>query len=144
VGARWRLGSGAFSFGGSSVVTDEDGRDARHPLDDQPRPAGRRPRLHLGRRLVACGGARAGVRVGLGAASGPFIFQQSTASTLAPTVGPAGRLALRLGRSSPRPTSPCSSTSSTPALAVDGLFSAGSATPRLEALGWLGAGVEWP
>ncbi|MCA2979887.1 MAG: hypothetical protein INH41_00840 [Myxococcaceae bacterium] len=144
VGARWRLGLlGAFSFGGSSAVTDEDGRTRGALSSTSLAVLGSALACTTGR-LVACGGARAGVRVGLGVASGPFIFQPRTATTLAPTVGPAGRLALRFGRFFAAADVTLLVNLLTPALAVDGLFSAGSATPRLEALGWLGAGVEWP
>ncbi len=142
-GDRWRIGlTGLFSFGGSVSIIDEAGR-TRGTLFSRDVTVLASGMACTSGRLQACGGVRAGVRLGIGDASGPFIFQTRTALALAPTVGPAGRVLLHLGRFFIALDLTGLVNLTTPALGVDGLPTT-IATPRFEGLGWLSVGLEAP
>jgi hypothetical protein len=133
---------GAFSFGGSVNILDEAGR-TRGTLSSRDVTVLAEGLVCSAGTLSVCGGLRAGLRLGIGSAAGPFIFQTRTAFALAPTLGPAGRLTFRLGRFFLTADITGLVNLTTPALAVDGLPTT-ITTPRLEALGWLGGGLEVP
>ncbi len=93
----WRAGLlGAFSLGGSTPVTDELGR-ARGTLSSQTLSLLAHAMRCSGTTVQLCGGLRAGVRLDIGSASGPLLFQTSTAVAPAPTTGVAGRVAIAFG-----------------------------------------------
>jgi hypothetical protein len=142
-GDRWRIGlTGLFSFGGSVAIIDEASR-TRGTLFSRDITFLVSGMACTSGRLQACGGVRAGVRLGIGDASGPFIFQTRTALALAPTVGPAGRVLLHLGRFFIALDLTGLVNLTTPSLGVDGLPTT-ITTPRFEGLGWLGVGLEAP
>ncbi|MDX2009286.1 MAG: hypothetical protein SFW67_03800 [Myxococcaceae bacterium] len=140
---RWRLGLVAlFSFGGAVDVADEAGR-TRGALSARDVTALASGLFCTLGRLSLCGGLRAGLRIGIGTAAGPFIFQTRTAFAVTPTVGPAARLTFRFGRFFLAADVSGLVNVLTPALEVDGLSPA-IVTPRIEGLGFLCVGVEVP
>jgi hypothetical protein len=140
---RFRLGlSGLFSFGGAVDVADEAGR-TRGTLTSRDVTVLASGLVCSSGRLSLCGGLRAGLRLGIGSAAGPFIFQTRTAFALTPTVGPTARLSFRFGRFFLTADVSGLVNVLTPSLEVDGLSPA-IVTPRIEGLGFLGAGVEVP
>ncbi|MDX2014610.1 MAG: hypothetical protein SFW67_30710 [Myxococcaceae bacterium] len=140
---RWRLGLVAlFSFGGAVDVADEAGR-TRGALSARDVTSLASGLFCTSGRLSLCGGLRGGLRIGIGTAAGPFIFQTRTAFAVAPTLGPAARLTFRFGRFFLATDVTGLVNLLTPALEVDGL-SPSIGTPRFEGLGWLGAGLEVP
>jgi hypothetical protein len=140
---RWRVGlTGAFSFGGAVTVVDDAGRTRGTLSSRDVTVLGSLMACTPGG-LSACGGARGGLRLGIGSAAGPFLFQTRPAFAAAPTVGPAGRLGLQLGAFTLALDATLLVNLTTPALAIDGLATA-IATPRIEGLVFLAAGVTTP
>lgn len=135
----WRFGLlGAFSFGGSAPVIDEQGR-TRGTLSTQTLFLLPHAMACLDTTVEVCGGVRAGARLAAGTAAGPFLFQTRTAFAPAPTAGLGARAAFAIGPVVLALDVTGLVNLTTPALGVEGL-TASIETPRLELLLHLSAG----
>jgi hypothetical protein len=139
----WRAGVlGAFSLGGSNRVLDETGRD-RGTLSAQT--------LYLLSHAMACsdttvqfcGGLRVGVRLDIGRAAGPLLFQTRIGLATAPSTGLAGRVAITFGPVLIALDATFLVNLLTPSLELQGL-SARIDTPRVELLVNLSGGIRVP
>lgn len=97
LGARFRVGLlGAFSLGGPTTIVDDAGR-TRGTLDSQALSLLPHAMACLDTSLIACAGVRAGVRLAIGSASGPFVFQTRTGFAPSVSAGPALHLGVPFG-----------------------------------------------
>lgn len=94
---RWRFGLlAAFSLGGPTTILDDVGRQ-RGTLQSQALSLLPHAMACLDTALTACAGLRAGPRLAIGSASGPFVFQTRTRLTTSVSAGPAVHLAISIG-----------------------------------------------
>ena len=136
---RWRVGLlGAFSFGGSTPVVDEQGR-SRGTLSGQTLFVLPHAMACLDLPIELCGGARAGLRLAAGTAAGPYIFQTRTVFAPAPTIGPGARATFAIGPLVLALDVTGLVNPWTPALGVEGLVGS-IETPPVEVLVQLSAG----
>ncbi|MBL8923101.1 MAG: hypothetical protein JNJ54_29900 [Myxococcaceae bacterium] len=135
----WRVGVlGAFSFGGSTPVIDEQNR-TRGALATQSLFVLPHAMACLDTPVELCAGLRGGLRLSAGTAGGPFLFQTRTVFAPAPSLGPGARAAFAIGPVVIALDVTGLVNLATPALAVEGLATRVE-TPRFELLVHLSAG----
>lgn len=135
----WRLGVlGAFSFGGSTPVIDEQGRE-RGALSTQALFVLPHALACLDTPIELCAGVRGGLRLAAGTAGGPFLFQTRTVFAPAPSLGPGVRAAFAIGPVVIALDLTGLVNLATPALTIEGLATRVE-TPRFELLVQLSAG----
>ncbi|MBL8939680.1 MAG: hypothetical protein JNM69_34295 [Archangium sp.] len=94
----WRFGLlAAFSFGSSTLVLDDLTGRERGTLTTRAVFVLPHAMVCLERTISLCGGLRAGARIAIGSAAGPYLFQTRTVLAPTPTTGLGGRVAFGLG-----------------------------------------------
>lgn len=94
----WRFGLlAAFSFGSSTLVLDDLTGRERGTLTTRALFVLPHAMVCLDRTISLCGGVRAGARIAIGSAAGPYIFQTRTVLAPTPTTGLGGRVAFGIG-----------------------------------------------
>jgi hypothetical protein len=137
----WRTGLlAAFSLGGSTPVTDDAGR-ARGTLSSRTLYLLPSAMRCSDSPVQFCGGLRAGARLDLGSASGPYLFQTRAALAPAPTIGAGGRVDVTFGPVLFALDVTLLVNLLTPRLQLEGL-PIGIDTPRIELLLNLSGGVR--
>jgi hypothetical protein len=135
---RWRFGLlGAFSLGGATPIIDDAGR-RRGTLQSQALSLLPHAMACLDTAVTACAGIRAGPRLAIGSASGPFVFQTRTGLAASVSAGPAVHLAFAIGAFLIS-LDPSLLFNSTSRLGIDGLPTSVS-TPLVELFVHLGVG----
>lgn len=139
---RWRFGlHGAFSFGGTQSVLDEANR-VRGSLTARGVWVLPTAMACLDTAVGLCGGLRAGARLAIGSASGPFLFQTRLAWVPTVAVGPAARASLAVGPLLVALDVTGLVNLTTPSLSIAGLPQSGVETPRFELLLALSVGAR--